>query len=417
MRFRSELVKNSITLLSANTLSQLIAIVVYPIVTRQYAPSDLGALSLLLSIVGICTILATGKYESAVLLEKEDSDAAAAFDLTIIINLVLCLLIGVLLLFFKPFLISVFQMESIASFVWFIPPMVFLAAMGFSATFWFNRQNRFRLSARYNISQSVTNNGLKIAFGAVQFTYLGLVLANLAGQIAGILSVFSHRKHSDGLFRFNKLTMKQIAVRHKHFPIYQMPHAFVNNLAGNLPILVLAAKFNMTEVGLFSLGITLGFRPINVLTSSVNQVFFQKVSANTANGIPSYTLLSAFSKKFFAIGLPVLIPLIFAVKPIAVFIFGQEWAGAGSYLQLMLPWFFFTVVASSLSFMPSVANKQKEAMFIEFTYMAFRFLALFTGIWFSSIHLSIGLFSAVSSVFMIGQTIWYLSLAKNLIKQ
>jgi len=416
MKFRSELVKNSITLLSANTLSQLIAIAVYPVVTRQYAPSDLGALSLLLSIVGICTILATGKYESAVMLEKKDSDAAAAFDLTIVINLILCLLIAVLLLFFKPFLISIFQMQSIESFVWFIPPMVFLAAMGFSATFWFNRQNRFRLSARYNLSQSITNNGLKVAFGALQYTYIGLVLANLAGQIAGILSVFSHRNHSDGLFRFNKQTMQQIAVRHKHFPIYQMPHAFVNTLAGNLPVLILAAKFNMTEVGLFSLGITLGFRPINVLTSSVNQVFFQKVSANTAGGISSYSLLSAFSRKFFTIGFPLLIPAIFTVKPLAVFIFGNEWAGAGSYLQMMLPWFFFTVVASSLSFMPSVANKQKEAMFIEFIYMAFRILALLTGVWFSNMHLAIGLFSAVSSVFMAGQTIWYLSLAKNLIK-
>ena len=50
---QSELVRNSARLLSANVIAQAVGLLVYPILTRMYAPEDFGLLNLFMSIGGI----------------------------------------------------------------------------------------------------------------------------------------------------------------------------------------------------------------------------------------------------------------------------------------------------------------------------------------------------------------------------
>ncbi len=410
---KSEMVKNSFTLLSASTLSQLIAIVVYPIVTRQYSPDELGMLSLFLSIVGVGTILASGKYELAIMIEKEKKDSAAAFDLSFLLNLALCFVMLIVILFFKDWIVNTFHIEPIADYLVYVPLLIFLSALGFVLTYWFNKINRFRLTARYNLVQSSINSGLKVFFGAFGFTQWGLIFANVIGQFVGLLSVFYKKPYFSTLFAFNRKHMHSVAVRQANFPKFTLPHAFINTLAGNLPVLILAAAFNMTEVGLFALGMTMGFKPITVLTGSLNQVFFQKVSINKANGINSFPLIKSFCVKVLLIGLPVFVVLFFLMPSLVTWLFGASWQRAGEYLQCLLPWFFIAIMSSSLSFMPAVAGKQFTAMVLEILYTTLRVLALFIGVWQQDIKLSICLFAGVSAIFVSGLLIWFLYLLKT----
>lgn len=410
---KSETVKNGVKLLSASSLSQLIAIIVYPIVTRQYNPSELGVLSLFLSIVGIGTILAGGKYELAIMVEKERKNAAAAFDLTFLLTLGLSLLFWILLMLFKPWVISTFKLQEVEAYFNYIPILIFFSAIGFVLTYWFNRIKRFNLSARYNLVQSAANSSLKVGFGALGFTQWGLIAASVIGQILGVFSVFFKKKDYDSLFKFKKERMKSIAIKHADFPKYTLPHAFINTLAGNIPIMILAAYFNMTEVGLFSLGITMGFKPITLFTASVNQVFFQKVTENKHAGISSYDLLKKYCLKIIVISLPLFILLYFALPYLVEFFFGAKWLKSGVYLQLMLPWFFVSLMASTLCFMPAVVGKQFMAMVLEIIYTFLRIGALFIGVWFGNIKLAVLLFALVNAVFIAGLTLWYLYLAKQ----
>lgn len=410
---KSETVKNGVTLLSASSLSQLIAIIVYPIVTRQYSPDELGVLSLFLSIVGIGTILSSGKYELAIMVEKEKKNAAAAFDFSFLLMLAFSFVFWLLLIILKPWLVSLFKFGSVAEYFHFIPLLIFLSCLGFVLTYWFNRIKRFNLSARYNIVQSATNSSLKIGFGALGFTQWGLIAASILGQLLGVISVFFRKKDFHYLFRFRKSRMLKMAAKHADFPKFTLPHAFINTLSGNLPIMILAAYFNMAEVGLFALGITMGFKPISVFTGSVNQVFFQKVTENKNNGISSFVLLKSFCFKTVYFALPFFIGLYFALPYVVKWVFGVEWVRAGDYLQLMLPWFFVSLMSSSLCFMPSVVGKQKQAMVLEIFYTILRISALFIGVLLKDIKLAILLFSLVNALYIGALLIWFLYLAKH----
>ncbi len=413
---KSEMVKNGFMLLSSSTVAQLLAVIFYPIITRQYSPAELGAVSLFLSIVGIGSILATAQYESAILLESEEVNAVAVFDLTFLINLGITGFALTSLLLFKNSIIKLFNVEGISQFLWLIPVMIFLTTLGFVFTYWFNRQNRFSYTARYNLVQSASNSTMKVFLGAISYTHWGLFVSSIWGQIAGIGSVIFNKSLINPLFQFNKKRMSEVAIRHFKFPVYTLPHAFINTIAGNLPVLILSAWFNMTEVGLFSLGVTLGFRPISMLTTSMNQVFFQKVSSNKNNGVESYSLLLRFCKKAIYITLPLFAIAFVIIKPATVLIFGAAWIGAGVYLQLMLPWFFISILTSTLCFMPALVGKQRQAMILEIIYTGLRAGALLIGVLHRDIYLAVLLFSLVTSFCLAAFLIWYLLLAKKMFR-
>jgi len=258
-----EFVRNSVTLLSANAISQGIAFVVLPVIARLYSPEELGILSLFLGIEGVLSVVANGKYEFAIILAKEKQRAADTFNLCFLINSAFSLLLMTVLLFGAPSILKVLHYESLKSIIYYLPFFVFIVAFAQACTFWFNYNKRFSFTARYTLGQGLINNGLKVGFGFIKAGLTGLIWSNLFSHVFSILSCFTRKTTWSELFHFNKKSLLSIAVEHRKFPQYTLPHSFINYLAGNLPIFLLSGYFGMAEVGLFSMGITLGFRPIS----------------------------------------------------------------------------------------------------------------------------------------------------------
>ena len=78
---KSSGVRNFTKLLSANVVAQVIGLVVYPILTRIYAPEDFGLLNLFLSIGGILVILSTAEYYNAIVLPEKKEDGLSVVSL------------------------------------------------------------------------------------------------------------------------------------------------------------------------------------------------------------------------------------------------------------------------------------------------------------------------------------------------
>jgi len=67
--------RHVLTLMTGTTLAQAIALAISPILTRLYAPEQFGVFALYLSIVALLAIVATGRYELAIVLPESDVDA------------------------------------------------------------------------------------------------------------------------------------------------------------------------------------------------------------------------------------------------------------------------------------------------------------------------------------------------------
>jgi O-antigen/teichoic acid export membrane protein len=72
---KSEFSRNVLTLMTGTTIAQAIPIAISPILTRIYTPEDFGVFALYMSVVSIVSVVATGRYELAIMLPKKDEDA------------------------------------------------------------------------------------------------------------------------------------------------------------------------------------------------------------------------------------------------------------------------------------------------------------------------------------------------------
>lgn len=408
-----ELIKNSATLLSANAISQGIAFAVLPVIARFYSPDELGILALFLGIEGILSVIANGKYESAIVLSKSKLMAANTFNLCFLINAVFSLLILIVLLLGSHQILSILHYESLEGLIFYLPFFVFIVAFAQASIFWFNYNKRFALTARYTLWQGLVNNGLKVGSGFLKAGLTGLVWANLSSHFISILSCFTRKETWNQLFHFNKKEILAAASDHRKFPLYTLPHTFINMVSGSLPILLLSGYFGMAEIGLFSMGITLGARPINLLSNSLDQILFQKIAEKVNRKEAVWeSLYKSLSKIFFFI-LPLFIAVYFLVPYIIKFFLGSQWEQSSLYVQILIPWFFVNLFAASLSSIPFVFGKQHIALAIEIVYIVLRFLALCVGIYMHSFVWAIILFSIVSTTVVVVQLMWFLFLVRN----
>jgi len=408
-----ELIKNSATLLSANAISQGIAFAVLPVIARLYSPDELGILALFLGIEGLLSVIANGKYDSAIVLSKSKSMAANTFNLCFLINAVFSLLILIVLLLGSHSILSILHYESLEGVIYYLPFFVFIVAFAQASIFWFNYNKRFTLTARYTLWQGFINNGLKVGSGFLKAGLTGLVWANLTSHFISILSCFTRKETWNQLFHFNKKEILAAASEHRKFPLYTLPHTFINMVSGNLPILLLSGYFGMAEIGLFSMGITIGFRPINLLSSSLDQVISQSIAERVNKLEPIWTILIQSIKKILLLVTPLFI-LAFFLSPLVLrYFLGERWEQSALYIQIMIPWLIISLFTASLSSIPPIFGKQRIALIIEIIYIVARLIALIIGIYIQNFVWAIILFSFVSAVVLMAQLTWYLLLVKK----
>ena len=104
---KSEFARNVLTLMTGTTIAQAIPIAISPILTRIYTPEDFGIFALYMSMASILSVVATGRYELAIMLPKKDEDAINIVALSLIISFLVSF-IALLIVFFLMMLLLLF---------------------------------------------------------------------------------------------------------------------------------------------------------------------------------------------------------------------------------------------------------------------------------------------------------------------
>ena len=83
----SEFTKNTMVLIAGTVVAQAIPLLLHPFLRRIYSAEDFGAMAVFLSLFSMITIVAAFRYESTIVLPKNDNEAANILGLTFLINL------------------------------------------------------------------------------------------------------------------------------------------------------------------------------------------------------------------------------------------------------------------------------------------------------------------------------------------
>lgn len=406
---KSSGVRNFTKLLSANVVAQVIGLVVYPILTRMYAPEDFGLLNLFLSIGGVLAILSTAEYYYAIVLPKEEKDAEQVLGVGVLWLVATTVLVGLSVVFSRPISL-LFKSPNLVSYYWLMPLYVFAMGAWNLLNYWYIRHKEYNPISRYQVSQNVLSSGGKLGMGWGGVLQGGMIYSVVVAPLISLLSswVSARKTLLPALSRISWRGVCEQACVYRNFPYFVLPRSFVNMLAGQMPILLLTPFFGGEAVGFLSLAILLGYTPIGTITRAIYQVMYQHTMEQVHEQKPIGQIFRKFILSASAIIIPVFVGLWFVLPDLTAWLLGAEWHVSGEYIRWMLPWLYVSLLSCSINYLFDVFMQQKWGLFFEVMLAVMRVAGLCIGVWAGNFMLAIMCYSFFTALALVAQIIWML---------
>ena len=344
--WRSAVGSGAVIIGSGSAAAQFLALLVSPLLTRIFDPSDFGLLALFTTICSIVAIVATLRLELAV--PTADSEEAAQVTawfircLAVVVGLVAT---GVGLVLATLGTVGGLP-PALLPFLWLVgPTVVFMALYELDAARLIRGERHKRLSARA-FAQGAGQVAVQVVGGLLNWGVSALILGfGLGRMLAQTIRVPSPW----GPFP-SRADFRSMLSRNRQYPTYLAPAAMLNMLALGVPVLVLSWVYSDAVTGQYAITLRAIGTPVALVTLAVGQVYFGALArmVREATGDPRAYFRSWAGKLLVFCGLPLLVGSVAAIW-VFPFIFGPEWAQAGVFAAILGPATMIQVVASPLS--------------------------------------------------------------------
>ena len=374
---------NVLKLVTGSVFAQGLGVLVAPIVARLFAPEAFGVAALFASITGIIGVVACLRYELAIMLPKTDGEAANLLCLSLFFVFIITS-ISVLIIFFAgDVILNLLNSPELKKYLWLVPVAVFVGGTSLPLNYWNSRTKHFGRLSIARVVSSVVAQTTKLGAGFAGFVSGGVLIGTgILGQIVSTFVLGGQIWRDDRkLFKAGIRWEKMISglKRHKKFPIYNTWSALLNTASQQLPAIMLAFYFSPKIVGFYALGKTVLSMPMNMVGGAVAQVFFQKASeAHNRTGNLSKVVEEVF-KRLVSLGIFPVLLLTLIGEDLFVVVFGQRWAEAGVYMQILGLWIFFQFISSPISTLFAVLEKQHYGLLFNTVLFVSRAASLIIG--------------------------------------
>ena len=322
---------------TGSVVGQLLVVASAPVLTRLYSPEAYAYWAVFLSVSVIFSGVATLRFELAVVLPPDRSEAASLVVLGAFCTVVVGALGLVLIWITGEHWVGTALLPVLKP--WFIAMPVFVIASGLYqlANAWCTREEAFGV---YGFAQFllpavtvVSQVGMGLAGwhssgGLIAGTLLGQVLAT--GLLASVLWRRNHREFRNAA---TQASLRASAVKYRRYPFFMTPYTLVGIVRDRLAYFLLGRFGTQTETGHYSLSARMVNLPNSLISSAVRPVFFQY-----AAGRDMRTLETPMLATIRALGLAV-VPFwaVFLVHAKTLFgwIFSPAWSEAGYYAMAL----------------------------------------------------------------------------------
>jgi O-antigen/teichoic acid export membrane protein len=353
---KSSFLKLTSIVFVGNLLSQLIIFLAFILFARFFDKTEIGIYTVFISLSVLLAIPATGRYELAVMLPKEQRDATGLLKLALTLAGIFSVVLFVLL-YLIPFQIYFERLERITELILLLPLGVFFMAAFQSFILYFNKLNKFKLNAVLKFVQAALMLSLSLLL-ANRFGYkaYALVLAWVLSQAAlfffylGYL-LFKQEAHSIS-------DLRSLAATFKRYPTVSLIGNFVNTFSVELPNYFIPVFWGASVQTLYAYGARVAAMPRNFIGSAIGDVFY-KSSSKLAQEDPKALLvhlqkvtrtLLLFSTCTYLVG-------ILTANFLFPIVFGETYAEAVPYFQWMAIASIFLFVQSPISVISDVLVK------------------------------------------------------------
>ena len=367
----SEFSKNVIKLITGISIAQLIPILITPILTRYFSPEQFGTYGLYVSIYTILGVIASGKYDLAIMLPKNKKDSINIVAICCIITVVFSFIVFFLLFISRDVLFEITQLDLFKKYYWIIPISILLFSFNQFILVWFNRDKKYNTITEHNLLKSSSNSLSSIILGIKNISS-GLIIGNMISLVLTSLFNISDLLKTIQISFINKKSIKKNFFIYINFIKYSTISNLFNSLSNLGMTTLVVLFFGFKTAGLYFLAEKLIAIPVSFFTSSVSQVYFQKASILFySNKKELLYLTKIIQKRIFLILLPFLLIISFFGKEIFS-ILGENWNSSGEIVKYFSVFILFKNIYSPISTIGDILGKQKLLLFFNISLFCFQ---------------------------------------------
>ena len=371
---KSEFSRNVLTLMTGTTIAQAIPIAISPILTRIYTPEDFGIFALYMSVASILSVIATGRYELAIMLPKKDEDAVNIVVLSIIISFFVSFIALLIVFFFNAQITNILGNPEISNWLYFIPITVLLTGIYQSFNYWTNRKKQYKRLATTRVVQSATTASVNFGMGFSGFGSSGLILGRIFGQgvSTALLGNMVWKEDKYIIKDIKKLKIFALAKRYIKFPKFDLASSIIYSIYSNMAVIFFTKFFESSVSGFYFFANRIIKTPFSFFISAFSDVFYQKLS-KTRDYKEIAEELNHFSIKLFKITIIPFLLIIYSSYFYVEFIFGEKWKDLYIYISIFSMPIYIGLLLAPYGHVLKIIDKQEISMYFHFI----KFICLF----------------------------------------
>lgn len=399
-------VRNVTIMVTGTASAQAVTMVLSPIITRLYGPEPYGVMGVFMAIVGVISPIAALTYPIAIVLPRSDQSAKGLVLLSVYISIAIAAIAMFILLLFNQAVVEIFNIGEIAPFLYLIPIVILFSGFVQVVEQWLIRKKQFNITAKASFLHALVLNGSKVGVGFLYPVSSVLVgLSAIGNGLKTLIMIFFIKKDektdilkSDKVSK-DKVSLKELAVKHRDFPLLRAPQTLIDSISQNLPVLLLATFFGSSSAGFYAICSTVLAMPAQLIGQSLGNVFYPRISEAAHNDENLTHLIKKATLVLTWIGIIPFGLLAICGPWLFSFVFGSDWIVAGEYARWLAIWRFFRFLNEPCFRALPVLSAQFLHLIYTIITLIIRVIALIIGFYlFSSDIVAIAIFGVTGGV-------------------
>jgi O-antigen/teichoic acid export membrane protein len=366
------------TLVLGMLTAQVAAIVATPLLTRLYDPAAFGSYAFLLSLVAVGAPVAALRFDAAIVLPDDRSEAWQLVRTGAAAALVLAVILAAVVWIVQPNLLAYELLDSaVVSLLPWLPPLLLAAGIFQLCSAWHIRERMHVSAARGRAAQGLLTATAQVVLGFVTTIPAGLVLGDLLGRMGAVLSLLrgtfkSAAPSSASASRQAASLMR----RYRGFATFSSTTALVNALNSALPVLIVGTTLGLQATGLLLLAQRIASLPVSLLVSAVSQVFAVDL-ARAEDADARVSLYWSTIGQLMRYALPAF-GIIVVLSPFYGLIFGDQWQYAGVVAAALVPFYGAQLFSGATIIAVEIMQAHRARLVRELIYLVGMLVVLIT---------------------------------------
>lgn len=407
--------KNVAIMVSGRVLAQAIPILLTPLLTRLYSPSEFGIFGVYAAIIAFLAMISNGRYSLSIILPKSDIETKRLLILSSFLTIVVTAIFALGFIALGSCFFDFFEISMLQKYLPILILNILFIGLYESLYYYVLRTKNYKILTTNIIIQALVLVSIRLLCGYLNFTEIGLIISYLIGYSVGYILLISRLKIPIfSLFKeFKIFDYILLLKRYSRFPKYSLLADSLSVLATYSPNMLLNKIFGSVVTGYYSMSDKILGSPIWFVTSSVGDVFKQEASEQLRVKNSCFEVFVKTTKTLFFIGI-IPFSVLFIISPYVVpFILGENWKEAGVFIQIFSIMYFLRFIISPVSHVIYIVNKQNYNVIFQGINLLTTVISFGLGLYFKDLYLCLISLSVLTSISYIIVFIYSYKFAKE----